>query len=151
VALSRDVSPTFLLARTYLCPSYSLLLLLGPLPGTAHFSLQMEAVRSSETSVSYPNTTRRYKPEDLDLNKLRESESRVMKMLESKRKKHNRKMEKTVYLEVSSSYSQWSIIFVIEEYVIYMRKVRNVYKILERRFQGKRTCGRRRRRWEERI
>jgi hypothetical protein len=37
-------------------PCYSLLLLLGPLPGTTHFIQKMEATKSSEMLVSYHNT-----------------------------------------------------------------------------------------------
>jgi hypothetical protein len=33
-----------------------------------HFTLKMEAPRSPETLVSYYNTTRRHKAEDLNLN-----------------------------------------------------------------------------------
>jgi hypothetical protein len=33
-----------------------------------YFTLKMEAGKSSETLVSYRNTTRRHSPEDLDLN-----------------------------------------------------------------------------------
>jgi hypothetical protein len=39
-----------------------------PLPSTIHFSLKMEAARSSRMSVSYHNTTWQQNPEDLDLN-----------------------------------------------------------------------------------
>jgi hypothetical protein len=44
---------TFRLAHTYLYPSYSLLLHLGPLLATTHSTLKMDAERSSETSLSY--------------------------------------------------------------------------------------------------
>jgi hypothetical protein len=37
-------------------------------PSTFHFTLKMEAARSSKTLVSYHNTTRRHNSEDLDLN-----------------------------------------------------------------------------------
>jgi len=33
-----------------------------------HFTLKMEAARTSETLVSYHNTTLRHSPEDLDMN-----------------------------------------------------------------------------------
>jgi hypothetical protein len=51
-----QVSPTFLLAHAYFCPSNFLLLHLGPLPGTMHFTLKVEATRSSKTLVFYSNT-----------------------------------------------------------------------------------------------
>jgi len=47
----------FLLDHTYLHLSCTLLLHLGPLPGTTHFILKMEAASSSETLVSYHNAT----------------------------------------------------------------------------------------------
>jgi hypothetical protein len=54
---SWQVSPTFLLAHTYLYPSYSPLPHVGPLTGTTHFTLKMEVVRFSKTLVSYCSTT----------------------------------------------------------------------------------------------
>jgi hypothetical protein len=48
--------------------SYFLLLHLGPLPGTTHFTLKMEAATSSETLVSYHSNTSHHNPEDLNLN-----------------------------------------------------------------------------------
>jgi hypothetical protein len=39
-----------------------------PTPSTTHFTLKMEAARSSETLVSYHSTTWSHNPEDLNLN-----------------------------------------------------------------------------------
>jgi len=63
-----QTSPILLLVRTYLLSSYFLLLHLGPLPGTMHFTLKMEATRSLKMVVSYHNTTLHHNPEDHDLN-----------------------------------------------------------------------------------
>jgi hypothetical protein len=65
--LQGEASPTFLLARTCLYPSYSLLVHLGSFPGIMHFTLKMEAAWSSETLVSYHINTWRHKLEDLVL------------------------------------------------------------------------------------
>jgi hypothetical protein len=48
--------------------SYIPCLFLCSFPSTIHFTLKMEAARSSEMSVSYCNTTWHHIPEDLDLN-----------------------------------------------------------------------------------
>jgi hypothetical protein len=45
------------LAHTYIYPCCSLLLHLGPILNTMHFTLKMEAVRSSKRLVSYHITT----------------------------------------------------------------------------------------------
>jgi hypothetical protein len=66
--LYRQASPTFLLDRTYLYPTYSLLLHMGPLPNTSHFILKMEAGRPFEMLVSCCNTIWCHNPEDFNLN-----------------------------------------------------------------------------------
>jgi len=49
-----------LILHAYIC---------APFPSTIHFTLKMEAARSSETLVSYCNTTQHHNPEDLDMKK----------------------------------------------------------------------------------
>jgi len=60
----RTILPSFLLASTDSTPSYNPSLHLCPLPRPIHFTLKLEAARSTETSVSYCNTTQCHNPED---------------------------------------------------------------------------------------
>lgn len=55
-------------SRVTLVPSTPLLLHIGPLSGTTHFTLKMAASRLLETLVFCYNNTRRHNPEDLDFN-----------------------------------------------------------------------------------
>jgi hypothetical protein len=67
VALPLAVFTLLPVCSACIYPSNSLLLHLGPLPGTAHFSVKIKAEGSSSAFVSYCNTTWCHNPEDLDL------------------------------------------------------------------------------------
>jgi len=68
VAHSQAGFTNFPIGSHILYLSYALLLQLGPLPSIMHFTLKMEAAKSSKTMVSYHSTMQHHNPEELKLN-----------------------------------------------------------------------------------